>query len=112
MISQICFSLRIIISISPFVPQKVCASPCAPININVHGNHGIKVQRRSLCFTSTLFCFSSVLVQAVIIYALLHRTNIVIFTDIKCNIFRVTRAREEIVEQKAIKEHIANVLRR
>ena len=51
-----------------------------------------------------------VLVQAVIIYALLHRTNIVIFTDIKCNIFRVTRAREEIVEQKALKAHLAIVL--
>ena len=68
--------------------------------------------RRSLCFTSIFFCFSSVLVQAVIIFALLHRTNIVIFTDIKCNIFRVTRAREEIVEPKAIESHLANVLRR
>ena len=51
-----------------------------------------------------------VLIQALIIYALLYRTNIVIFTDIKCNIFRVTRAREEIVEQKAIKAHLVNVL--
>ena len=50
------------------------------------------------------------LVQAVIIYALLEGTNIVIFTDIKCNFFRVTRAREEIMDQKAIKAHLANVL--